>query len=99
VDFDLGSEVIFLGDFGKIRPGADKPFIRFPGRLHLASVDCSRQISIAPAAATTERANFVAIRSCVGPALTGHARFMARAHWFRLDAGIIHEQLSTFKEA
>ena len=98
VDFDLGGEVIFLGDFGKIRPGADKPFVRFPGRLHLASVDCSRQIRSRQPPQPPNEPTSLQCRCSVGPALTGHARFVARAHWFRLDAGIIHEPLSAFKE-
>ena len=67
VDFDLGGEVIFLGDFGKIRPGADKPFIRFPRASAFSLRRLFAPDSIAPAAATTERANFVIPRCCVAP--------------------------------
>src|SRR2546427_10624890 len=48
MNFDFGGEAIFLGDFREIRPGADKPFIRLPRGLHLASVNSWRQSPAPP---------------------------------------------------
>ena len=42
MNFDLRGEIEILAHLRQIIPGADKPFVRFPGLLHMASVRISR---------------------------------------------------------
>jgi hypothetical protein len=56
VDLDVFPELIALGHLGEVVPGADKPFVRLPGRLHISSeLDSLRVAGLSPLHCVVQR--------------------------------------------